>query len=58
METLGGPVFGWWGSGNPTPYVVKVCSPEWSFIQGINANWFAGSPRMTGLINQALSEFP
>lgn len=51
----GGPIFSWWGG---TPYVVGVCSAEGSFIQGVNANWFAGGPGMTDLINQALAEFP
>jgi V8-like Glu-specific endopeptidase len=53
----GGPVFGWWGSDNPMPYVVGVCSAEGT-VDGINANWFAGGPGMADLVNQALSEFP
>lgn len=53
----GGPVFGWWGSDDPKPYIVGVCSAEGT-LNGINANWFAGGPGMTDLINQAVSEFP
>jgi hypothetical protein len=65
----GGPIFGWWtdgpyGSSPSGPYIVAVVSSQgtlspvvtdWSTRTG---NWLAGGSELTGLVEQAVSDYP